>query len=77
MGETEIRTPEPKPDAASAANSDAVEIIGKVKDFVSNVKDMAGKPMDVKAGNFKVTVSRTAEGQYSLSVDARFSEVTV
>lgn len=71
MVEAEVNTSEPKAEASTTTSIDVTEIIDKVRDFVGNVREMAGKPMDVKVDNFNFTFAKTADGEYSLSVDTK------
>lgn len=69
MVEAEVHTSDAKTETTT--NIDVTEIIDKVRDFVGNVREMAGKPVDVKVDNFNFTFSKTADGEYSLSVDTK------
>jgi hypothetical protein len=70
MTETETHASKPKTEKAET-NIDVTEIIQKVRDFVGNVKEMVGKPMDVKVDSFNFNFSKTSDGQYNLNVDTK------
>ncbi len=71
MVETEPQTPKLNAEKKSSTNIDVTEIIQKVKDFVGEVREMAGKPMDVKVDSFNFSFSKTADGEYGLNVDTK------
>ena len=73
MVEIEAHVSEPKKEEESVTNIDVTEIIDKVRQLVGNVKEMAGKPVDVKMESFNFNFSKAADGEYGLSVDTRIT----
>jgi len=71
MVEIEVHASEPKSGKEPTTSIDVTEIIEKVRDLVGNVKEMAGKPMDVNVDSFNLAFSKAADGEYSLSVNTK------
>jgi hypothetical protein len=71
MVELEEHGSEPKTGKKSLAIINLVDIIEKVMDLVSNVREMTGKPVDVKLESFNFAFSKAADGGNCLSLDAK------
>lgn len=71
MVETEADLPKPNADKEANTNIDVTEIIEKVRGLVTNVREMAGKPMDVKVDSFNFAFNKASNGEYGLSVDTK------
>lgn len=69
MVEIEVRKSEAGSEKATSANLDVNEIIGKVRGFVDNIKEMSpgGEPMAVNVEGFNFSVGK-ADGKYDLSL---------
>ena len=61
MVEMQTRQSEPETENASTTKIDITEIIGKVRGFVDNVREMSGKPMDVSVDSFSFSVGKMNE----------------
>ena len=70
MVELEIGKNEPLTVEGSKTKIDVTKVINTVKDFIDDVREMAGKPMDVKLENFNVAFSKEAE-TYNLSLHTK------
>ena len=70
MAEVEVRKTEPETGNVTTTSLDVNEIIGKIRDFVGNIKDMssgAGEPMAVSVEGFNFAVGK-ADGEWDLTV---------
>jgi hypothetical protein len=65
----EVRKSGAEPVKIASASLDVNEIIGKVRDFVDNIKERSldGEPMAVSVEGFNFSVGK-AEGKYDLSL---------
>ena len=72
MVETQIRQSEPETEKASTTNIDVTEIINKVRDFVDNIREMSGKPMDVSVDSFNFSVGKM-NGELNLSFNTKIA----
>ena len=70
MVELEMGKNEPLTMEGAKTKIDVTKVISTVKDFVDEVREMAGKPMDVKLENFNVAFSKEAEG-YNLTLHTK------
>jgi len=70
--EMEVKETKPEAEKANMTNIDVTEIINKVRDFVENVREMSGKPVDVKVEAFNFAFGKD-ENQYNLSLDTKIS----
>ena len=70
MVELEVGKNEPLTVEGAKTKIDVTKIINTVKNLVDEVKEMAGKPMDVKLENFEVAFSKEAEA-YNLSLHTK------
>ena len=68
----EIEAGKNKPITAEGSTTkiDISQIISKVKDFVDNVKEMAGEPMDVRIDKMNFSLNK-GEGEYDLSLETK------
>lgn len=71
MAQVEISREEAKSENGKTTEIDVTEVIDKVRSLVSSVREIAGKPMDVKVDNFNFTFNKAADGEYGLSVDTK------
>lgn len=69
MVEIEVRKSETPTEKAESANLDVNEIIGKVRMFIDNIKEMrsSGEPMAVSVEGFNFAVDKM-EGEYDLTL---------
>jgi len=67
----EIEAHVSEPEVKTETSIDVTEIVDKVRALVKNVKDMAGKPMDVKVDNFNFNFSKLAGGEYELAINTK------
>ncbi len=69
MVEIEVRKSETPMQSGSSTSLDVNEIIGKVRDFVSSVRQMSpsGEPMQVSVEAFNVSVGKE-NGQYDFTL---------
>ena len=67
----EIEAHVSEPEIKTETSIDVTEIVDKVKALVKNVRDMAGKPMDVKIDNFSFNFSKLAGNEYELAVNTK------
>ncbi len=74
MVEIEAHSSKSKTEKEPITNIDITEIVKRIIDFVGNVREMAGKPMDVKMEGFNFKFSKTAEGEYDLSL---YTKITI
>jgi len=70
--EMQIRQSEPEKEEASTTNIDITEIIDKVRDFVDNIREMSGKPMDVSVDSFNFSVGKM-NGELNLSFNTKIA----
>jgi hypothetical protein len=70
--EMQTRQSEPETENASTTKIDITEIIGKVRDFVDNVREISGKPMDVSVGSFNFSVGKM-NGEFNLSFNTKIA----
>jgi hypothetical protein len=70
--EMQTRQSEPETENASTTKIDITEIIGKVRGFVDNVREMSGKPMDVSVGSFNFSVGKM-NGEFNLSFNTKIA----
>ena len=68
----QIRQSEPEKEEASTTNIDITEIIDKVRDFVDNIREMSGKPMDVSVDSFNFSVGKM-NGELNLSFNTKIA----
>ena len=68
----QTRQSEPETENASTTKIDITEIIGKVRGFVDNVREMSGKPMDVSVGSFNFSVGKM-NGEFNLSLNTKIA----
>jgi hypothetical protein len=74
MGEAELEMPKNDAvDEKNFVNLDVNEIIGKVRDFVDNIKQInhAGQKMTVNIDGFNFSFGK-ADGQYDLDLKVNF-----
>jgi len=71
MAQVEICKDEAKTGNGKTTEIDVTEVIENVRSLVSSVREIAGKPMDVKVDNFNFTFNKAADGEYGLSVDTK------
>ena len=79
MVEIEVRKAEPQGEKAQS-NVDINEIIGKVRDFVGNIREMgsSGEPMSVSVEGFNVAVSKEhGEYEFALKLNLVFKPKTI
>jgi hypothetical protein len=69
MVEIEVRKSETGTEKASSVNLDVNEIIGKVRSFVDNIKEISagGQAMSVSVEGFNFSVGK-ADGMYDLTL---------
>ena len=67
MVEAEIKTEDAK---GNTTEIDVSELVGKVRALVDDIREMAGKPMDVRVDSFNVTFGKAKE-EYNLAVDTK------
>jgi hypothetical protein len=68
----EMQIRQSEPEKVSTANIDVAKIIGKVRDFVDNVREISGKPMDVSVDNFNFSVGKM-NGEINLSFNTKIA----
>jgi hypothetical protein len=68
----EMQIRQSEPEKVSTANIDVAKIIGKVRDFVDNVREISGKPMDVSVGSFNFSVGKM-NGEFKLSLNTKIA----
>ncbi len=66
----EVQKPQSAPEKVSTANIDVTEIISKVRDLVNNIKEIAGKPMDVSVDSFNFSVGKMG-GELDVSFNTK------
>ena len=68
----EIEGGKDKPLTAEGSKTkiDITEIFNKVRDFVDNIKEMAGEPVDVRVDKLNFAFSK-GEGEYGLSIETK------
>ena len=71
MVEMQIRQTESDKEK-EAATIDITEIIGKVKGLVDEVRDISGKPMDVKVDSLNFSVGQT-NGELNVSFNTKIA----
>ena len=71
MVEIEVRKSEPE---KTTTNIDIGQIINKVRDFVSSIREMSpeGKPMTVKVEGFNFSIGKK-DGEYDLTLMAKIA----
>ena len=69
MVEIEVRKSEAGTEKSSSTNLDVNEIIGKVRDFVSSIREMSpdGQPMQVSVEGFNVSIGKE-HGEYDFTL---------
>ncbi len=69
MVEVEVRKSETPTEKAESTSLDVNEIIGKVRTFIDNIKEMrsSGEPMEAKVEGFNFSVEKEG-GEYDLTV---------
>jgi hypothetical protein len=69
MVEIEIRKSEPGAETVESTNLNINEIIGQVRSFIENVREMSsgGEPMAVNVEKFNFSVGK-ANGEYDLTL---------
>ena len=69
MVEIEVRKSETSTAKAESANLDVNEIIGKVRMFIANIKEMrsSGEPMETRVEGFNFSVEKEG-GEYDLTL---------
>ena len=69
MVEIEVRKSEAGTEKTSSTNLDVNEIIGKVRNFVSSIREMSpnGEPMQVSVEAFNVSVGKE-NGEYDFTL---------
>ena len=71
MAQVEITKDEAKTGKETTTEIDVTQVIDNVRSLVNSVREIAGKPMDVKVDNFNFTFNKAADGEYGLSVDTK------
>jgi hypothetical protein len=66
------RQSEPETEKLSTTNIDVTEIIDKVRDFVDNIREISGKPMNVSVDSFNFSVGKM-NGELNLSFNTRIA----
>ena len=72
MVEMHTRQSEPETEKLSTTNIDVTEIIDKVRDFVDNIREISGKPMNVSVDSFNFSVGKM-NGELNLSFNTRIA----
>jgi hypothetical protein len=70
--EMHTRQSEPETEKLSTTNIDVTEIIDKVRDFVDNIREISGKPMNVSVDSFNFSVGKM-NGELNLSFNTRIA----